>query len=192
MSDENPSSSSDTIDAKPAEPKDAVRTFTQEQVNALLADQKRKVQGQYQDYGDLKAKAQAHDKAIEAARTDQEKAVEAAKNEGRTEARTEANVRLVSAEARALAAEAKFRNPILAVRALDLSGVKVNDDGSVDAAAIKTALKELSDAEPYLLDDGKGGRPRPDNGQGRTGGDSKPSVARGRELYAERNKKTSA
>ncbi len=148
---------------------DGTRVFSQEQVNSLLADQKRRVQSQFTDYADLKAKAEAHDAALEAARTDQEKAVDAARKEGETAALDRANVRLVSAEARALAAEAKFRNPNLAVRALDLTGIKVNEDGSVDAEAVKAKLKELSDAEPYLVDDGKGNRPKPDHSQGNSG-----------------------
>jgi hypothetical protein len=147
----------------------------------------------YADYDDLKTKAAEYDKAIEAARTDQEKAVEAAKNEGRTEALTTANSRLVAAEARALAAEAKFRNPVLAVRAVDLKGVTVNDDGEVDAAAIKAKLKELSDADPYLLDDGKKPAPKPDKAQGGDAAVGDKSVASGRELFeARRAKKTTA
>lgn len=147
----------------------------------------------YADYSELKAKAAEHDKAIEAARTDQEKAVEAAKNEGRTEALAAANSRLVAAEARALAAEAKFRNPVLAVRAVDLKDVAVNDAGEVDADAIKARLKELSDADPYLLDDGKKPAPKPDKAQGGsvTAGDK--SVSAGRELFETRRaKKTTA
>ncbi len=118
------------------------------------------------DYDDLKKKATEYDKAMEAARTDQEKAVDAARKEGETAALDRANVRLVSAEARALAAEAKFRNPSLAARSIDLKDVKVNDDGSVDADAVKAKLKALSDSDPYLVDDGKKPAPKPDQSQG--------------------------
>lgn len=169
------------------------RSFTQEQVNSLLADQKRKVQSQFADYNDLKTKAAEYDKAIEAARTDQEKAVEAAKDEGRTEALTAANARLVAAEARAIAAEVKFRNPTLAVRAVDLKDVTVNDAGEVDAAAIKAKLKELSDADPYLIDDGKKPAPKPDKAQGGAVAAGDKSVSAGRELFESRRaKKTTA
>lgn len=138
----------------------------------------------------MKAKAAEHDKALEAARTDQEKAVEAARAEGRTEALATANTRLVSAEARALAAAAKFRNPALAVKAIDsdLASVKVADDGNVDADAIRAALTRLAEAEPYLVDDGKQ-VPRADPSQGGGGAsDATSSVARGRDMY---KKKTS-
>ena len=131
-----------------------------------LGRQKTQIEAQFADYAALKTKAGEHDKAIEAARTDQEKAVEAAKSEGRTEALAAANTRLLSAEARALAAEAKFHNPTLAVRALDLTGVKVNDDGSVDAEAIKAKLKELVDSGAFVIGDGQKPKPKPDGAQG--------------------------
>lgn len=89
----------------------------------------------------------------ESQKSEVEKAVAAARKEGESEATNRANARLVSAEARALAAEAKFRNPALAIRAIDLSAVKVGDDGEVDAAAIKAALEDLAKAEPYLIDE---------------------------------------
>lgn len=148
---------------------------SQDELNRIIGERLARERAKFADYEDLKRKAAEHDKAVEAARTEQEKAVEAAKNEGRTEALSVANTRLVAAEARALAAEAKFRNPALAVRAVDLSGVTVNDDGAVDADAIKAKLKELSDAEPYLIDDKRGG-PRPDPSQGGGKGGSSGSL----------------
>lgn len=157
-------------------------------VNQRVARERAK----FADYSDLKAKAEAHDKALEAARTDQEKAVEAAKTEGRTEGLSVANARLVSAEARALAAEAKFRNPALAVRALDLKDIPVGDDGEVDGTAIKAKLKELSDADPYLLDDGKKPTPKPDKAQGGTVDKGDASVARGRDMFESRRAKKTA
>lgn len=154
-------------------------------VGARLAREREK----FADYADLKRKAEAHDKALEAAKTESEKAIDAARKEGESAATERANARLVSAEARALAAEAKFRNPAFVVRALDLKDVTVNDAGEVDAAAIKAKLKEVSDADPLLLDDGKGARPKPDGAQGGGGGRETPSVSRGREMFAETHPK---
>ncbi len=151
---------------KPAEPPKGDGSITQEQLNSLLADQKRKLTAKYADYGDLKAKADAHDAALEAAKSDADKAIDAARKDGETAAMERANGRLVAAEAKALAAQAKFRNPATAVRLLDLAGVNVDTDGTVDAKAIEDRLKELAEAEPYLLDDGKRPAPKPDPGQG--------------------------
>ena len=70
--------------------------------------------------------------------------------------------------------------------------VEAEAAGEVDAAAIKAKLKELSDADPYLLDDGKKPAPKPDRAQGGTDGGGKPSVSTGRELWEARrgSKKT--
>lgn len=174
-------------------PKDEPPKFepitSQDDLDKRLGERLARERAKFADYDDLKKKADEHDKAIEAARTDQEKAVEAARTEGKTEALTAANSRLVSAEARALAAEAKFRNPALAARAVDLKGVTVNDDGEVDAEAIKAKLKELSDADPYLIDDGKKPAAKPDKAQGGAASKGEATVAGGRDLYEERHGK---
>jgi hypothetical protein len=113
------------------------------------------------------ATAQAElEKLTAAAKSDLERAVEAARKEGAQSVLGSANTRLVNAEARAAAAELKFRNPTLAVRALDLAGITVTDDGTVDTAAITAALKTLAADEPYLIDDGGPRTPRKDPSQG--------------------------
>lgn len=166
---------------------------TQEEFDRRLSERLARERDKFADYADLKAKAAAHDRALEEAMSDAEKAVAAARREGEQAATERSNARLVSAEARALAAEAKFRNPGLAVRALDLAGVTVNDAGEPDAVAIKAKLKELSDADPYLVDAGEKAKPKPDGAQGGTGGESVSSVANGRSLWESRHtKKTSA
>ncbi len=105
-----------------------------------------------------------------ATQSDTEKAVSAARKEGAQEAIASANRRVVNAEARALAAEQGFRNPSLAVRAIDLADVKVTDDGMVDVDAIKSAFVALAAAEPYLLKgDDQPRTPKPDPSQGGTG-----------------------
>jgi hypothetical protein len=155
-----------TEGGEPAKAAEFSAITSQADLDRILGERLSRERAKFSDYNDLKTKAAEFDKAAEAARTDQEKAVEAAKNEGRTEALTAANTRLLSAEARALAAEAKFASPTLAVRALDLSDVKVNDDGSVDAEAIKTKLKELADTGAFVLDNGEKPKPKPDKAQG--------------------------
>lgn len=182
----------DADDFKPITTPEEMSKFLAER-DLVISQRVAREREKYADYNDLKTKAAEYDKAIEAARTDQEKAVEAAKNEGRTEALAAANSRLIAAEARALAAEAKFRNPVLAVRAVDLKDVTVSDAGEVDAAAIKAKLKELSDADPYLIDDGKKPAPKPDKAQGGAAVAADKSVSAGRELFeARRAKKTTA
>lgn len=165
---------------------------SQDDFDRRLSERLQRERGKFADYADLKKKAEAHDKALEAAKSDADKAIDAARKEGESAATERANTRLVGAEARALAAEAKFRNPALAVRTIDLADVKVNEDGEPDAEAIKTKLKELAESEPYLVDDGKNGKPKPDKSQGNSGSEPTPSLDRGRQLYKERHGKKTA
>jgi alanyl-tRNA synthetase len=118
---------------------------------------------------ELKAAKARLDELEQANATDLERAVKKAREEGATEAAERANGRLRNAEARALAAELRFRNPAKAVRLVDLDDVTVSPDGTVDAAAIKARLDSLAKDEPYLVDDGKG-RPKPDDAQGQSQG----------------------
>ncbi|ROR91762.1 hypothetical protein [Nocardioides aurantiacus] len=153
----------------------ADKTFTQAEVDAIVLKRAERVAAdKFPDYADLKAKAARVDELDAANATELEKAVAKARAEGAAEVQSSANTRLVNAEARALAAEQKFRNPGLAVKAIDLRDVKVSDDGTPDAAAIKTLLADLAKDEPYLIDEGKN-TPRPDPTQG--GGQGRPSKA---------------
>lgn len=143
------------------------KTFTQAEVDAIVLKRAERVAAdKYGDYADLKAAKTRLDEIEAANATELEKAIKKAREEGASEVRSGANDRLVRAEARAIAAEAKFRNPGLAIKAIDLSEVEVSDDGTPDAAAIKTLLADLAKEEPYLIDEGKV-RPKPDDAQGR-------------------------
>lgn len=102
-----------------------------------------------------------------AAQSETERAVAAARKETAAEVLAAANWRLVNAEARALAAEQGFRNPLLTVKTLDLADITVTDDGVVDVDTLKARLDELAKDAPYLLaDDGKPRTPKPDPSQG--------------------------
>ena len=139
---------------------------SQQELDRVIQDRLARERSKFSDYDDLKAKAGRLTEIEKASQTELEKAIVKAKEEGRGEVAATFNARFVGAEARALAAEAKFRNPALAVRALDLSKIRVGDDGEVDIAGIKALLATLAKDEPYLVDDGKSGKPQPDNAQG--------------------------
>lgn len=104
--------------------------------------------------------------------TEAEKAIAAAKAEGRAEALKIANERLVKAEVKAAAA-GKFTNPDLAVKVLDLDDFEVGDDGTVDTKAISSAIDEFLEQNPEL--GGKPGRPSGDGGGGPRGTPAAPS-----------------
>lgn len=172
--------------APPEPPPSYTPPASQSDLDRIIGERVARERAKYADYDDMKKKAAEHDKAVEAARTDQEKAVEAARKEGETTATEKSNVRLVSAEARAIAAEVKFRNPAAAVKLLDLGDVKVADDGTVDADAIRAKLTKLAETDAYLVDDGKKPMPKQDptqGGDGKGGEKGRLTELSGEDLY---------
>lgn len=107
------------------------------------------------------------EKLEEASKTEMERAIDAARKEGAQSALQGANAKLVKAEARALAASSKFRDPTDAVAFLgDLGAIQVSPDGDVDTDSLKSALDALAKQKPYLLLDETPTRPTGDAGQG--------------------------
>lgn len=80
--------------------------------------------------------------------TDADKAIAAARDEGRREALGQVTGRMIEAEVRAAAA-GRLADPADAVRLIDLTGF-VGDDGDIDAKAIAAAVDELVETKPYL------------------------------------------
>lgn len=102
----------------------------------------------------------------------EEQALEAARAEARTEATVKANERIVRAEVKA-AATGKVKNPALALKLIDTSGIDVDDDGEVDSDAVTQAIADLLTEYPELAADGSkfgGGAD-----QGARGKSSKPA-----------------
>jgi hypothetical protein len=127
---------------------DAPKTFTQEEVNAFLAREKRR----YKDYDTLKEKAALVDQLQAASQTDTERATTEGLRKGRQEALTATVPRLVRAAL---------------LEDLDLMKY-ANDDGEVDEDRI--AKKVAAFAPP---DDGGGRVAFPDLGGGKRGGTAK-------------------
>lgn len=160
-------------------------------VGERLAREREATKARYADYDDLKKDAEAHRAALEAAKSDAEKAIDAARTEGEKAATERSNQRIIKAEARTLAATAKFRDPADAVAFLDLSKVTVNENGEVDEKAISDQLKSLAESKPYLVDDGKKPAPKPDRAQGGSSSKGgKLSGLSGDELYDRLHPKT--
>lgn len=127
------------------------------QVLAELAEERRKRQELETERDALKARSQ----------TDAEKAIDAAKKEGATEATTAANKRIVRSEIRA-AAGGKVSDPEDAAALLgDLDRFIVK--GEVDSKAISAAIDELVKAKPYLAPAGKA-KPLPGGGANQSSG----------------------
>ena len=163
-------------------------SMTQAELDALIGRRVNSVKAGYADYDELKAKAEAHDKAQADAASELDKAKATAKAEGNAEATARLNVRVVKAEAKVQAGLLAFQNPAVAVGLLDLSKVKVDADGEPDSAAVKALLEDLAAKEPYLVkpkDDGNPRRPRPNSGQGNQSAD-KPTGREAGQAEADR------
>lgn len=142
-------------------------------------------------------KHRARVEELEAAnQSETEKAVAAARKEGAVEARKAADARLVRAEARALAAESRFRDPARVVRLLDgLDDVTVGEDGAVDTDAIQRQLTELSKEAPYLVASDESPRPpapNPAQGSSASGPSKTSGTDVGREMFRNRRGKSAA
>jgi hypothetical protein len=145
---------------------DHAKAYTQSQIDSMIEDRIRRERAKFGDYADLKKKAAQFDQAAEAAKTDQEKAVEAARKEGAAEAAKVWKHALVQAEVRAQAANLQFHDPADAVVQLQtaLADVAVTDDGTVDQESIKKALDDLAARKTYLV--GRRGTGAGEVGQG--------------------------
>ncbi|RZU64930.1 hypothetical protein EV379_1241 [Microterricola gilva] len=103
----------------------------------------------------------------------EEQALEQARIEARAEATEKANKRLIGAELKA-AATGKVKNPALALKLIDTSGIDVDDDGEVDSDALNQAIAALLVDYPELAADG-GSRFGGGADQGAKGKTSKPA-----------------
>ena len=118
------------------------------------------------EFAEYKAKAELKDKPAE------EQALEAARAEARAEVTEKANARLIRAEVKA-AATGKVKNPALALKLIDTSGIDVDDEGEVDSEALNQAITDLLTEYPELAADGSKFGGSAD--QGAKGKASKPS-----------------
>jgi len=103
------------------------------------------------DAATAKAEAETLKAQIAGRETEHKATVEAqrVKDEARTEADKRANLRILKADIRAVAA-GKLADPADALRYLDLSTFDVKDDGETDSAAIAKAVDDLIKNKPYL------------------------------------------
>lgn len=126
-----------------------VKTFTQEQLDTILADRLSRERAKYLDYDELKKKTQEQD---DAKKSEIEKLTErASKAEAKAkEVAEQTTARLVQSEARALAAELGFMKPQQAVKLADLSKA-IGEDGEIDSKAVRTSLEALAKESPELL-----------------------------------------
>lgn len=114
------------------------KTFSQTDLDRIVADRVARERAKYADYGDLKKKAAA-------AMTEQEKAVAEAEARGKTSALAATGGRLARAELRATAIEHHVDKATLDgfLEYADLTRF-VGQDGEPDSKAIDAAVKRLA------------------------------------------------
>lgn len=162
----NGQASADGQSTKDASTVDAGRTYSQADFDRILQGRLSK----FSDYDQIKSEL---DDLKASNASDSEKAVQAAKNEGRAEAFTQLSQRLIQAEARAVAASAGFHDPQDAYRFIDSDDL-VSKDGEVDSAALESAITKLAEDKPHLVKSEDSGMSAGDAGIGVTGGDPDP------------------
>lgn len=173
MPDDDPTDQPSTEQPDPGAPAGPpTKPYTQEQIDALVEARLTRERAKFADYADLKRKAGQLDKIVEQSKSEQEKAVDAARTEGEQTAAQRWKSLVVSSEVRAQAARLKFHDPSDAVVQLQpaLSQVRVDDTGGIDTDSISKALTDLAKTKPYLVVDDKNPRPGGDAGQGPRGG----------------------
>ncbi len=147
------------------EPAPAAQSFTQQQVNDLLAREKGKLERKFGDYAELKDKASKLDQLEESKKTETEKLLAAVEKAGRTaeeattreqaaterekQAHEHANSLLVRSAVVSEAAKQSAVDPDDVFGLLDKAKVTISDDGTVTGA--QEAVKDLLKAKPHLV-----------------------------------------
>lgn len=124
------------------------KTFTQEELDRIIGERLKREESKYADYAELK---KFKDEAEAKSKSELEKLTDAkAKAEAEAKRIQEQSLaRVLTSEARAIAAELGFTKPEKAIKLADLS--KAVKDGEVDSAAVKEALTVLAKEMPELL-----------------------------------------
>jgi hypothetical protein len=152
----------------PSDPQDPPKTFTQEELDRIVAERiarERKKTEKFADYDDVKAKlgelqqAEAEREKAKLSETERLEAEKAAAIQAAEDAKAErdkalkaANKRLIKAEFKTLAREMHVRQDALddAYKLADLVNVNVDEDGNV--AGVEDVVKALIESKPYLVE----------------------------------------
>lgn len=141
-------------------PTPAPKTYDEEYVKELRHGE-RTWKGIARENETKRAEAEQRATAAEEAANVRAKAAEDAAEAKRVEVETRARNRIVNAEVRTAAIEAGMVD-LDGIKLLDLSKVKVSDDGDVDVASVKALLTEMKEAKAYLFGPPRGtGNPNP-------------------------------
>ncbi len=152
------------------------RTFSQAELDRVIEDRLKRERKKYTDYDALKTKAEQYDALMAESATDQERAVNDAKQQARSEVMAEVAAERVKAAITTATGGALTADDLAARLEFVNTAAFLADDGSVDTDKVSSFVATLAPPrEPQRW---------PDFGQGkRDPVETKPSVAAGRDLY---------
>ena len=141
------------------------QTFTQEQVNRMMAQTRREERGKFSDYGELKTRATRADEL------EQEKLTEAERMEARaieaerkaTDAQQQIASAMIASEVKVRASAMGVIDPDAAYLLLDRSNVHYDAEAGV--SGVDDALAGLLEAKPYLRSANRTPNLNPETGQ---------------------------
>lgn len=126
---------------------------TQADLDRIISQAVARTHKQYEGHDDLKAKASKwdeHEAGALTADAERQRAIDEAKEAGRTEAQQVFLTRLVHSEARRQATALGFHDPDDALRVIDAEALPVKDEDA-DTDAIKALLEQLAKDKPHLV-----------------------------------------
>ena len=141
------------------------QTFTQEQVNRMMAQTRREERGKFADYGELKTRATRADEL------EQEKLTEAERMEARAieaekkaaDAQQQIASAMIASEVKVRASAMGIIDPDAAYLLLDRSNVHYDAEAGV--SGVDDALAGLLEAKPYLRSANRTPNLNPETGQ---------------------------
>jgi hypothetical protein len=148
----------DQTSPAPATPA-AGRTFTQEELDRIIAERLQREREKFRDYDALRRKAEEFDKLQQAQMSEQEKlAKRLAELEQENQAlRKQGQEHTLKYEIMLLASRLGIVDPEAAYRLLDLSRIEFGQDGR--PTNLEQGLKDLIKAKPYLVHQAHAGSP---------------------------------
>ena len=140
----------ETTTATEAVATDAQRTFSQDEVNQMMAKTRRETRSQFGDYNQLKERAQKADELEQAQMSEAQKmeqrAIDAEKRA--SEAQQQIASAMISAEVKVRASQMGIIDPDAAFLLLDQSNVNYSMESGV--SGVDEALTLLLESKPYL------------------------------------------
>lgn len=131
---------------------------SQEELDRIVESRLARERKKYADYDDLKARETEFEEWKQSQLSEQEKAIQAAREEASSEVTTSFQKRLVSVEVKTAAQAAGFNDPTDALSVIG-DDLPLTDDGEPDTEAIAKLVKELAEKKPYLVQTGQPKRP---------------------------------